>query len=179
MYIKNISKKCEHEYVLYDTNTHRRNHQLYFICKKCEAEKIIKINQIIKNLKSFELDSKKKKVIGKLENIKESSLTLYNKTYKGSYISLIKDYYKNRGVNLDEIDNYYNNFKNFDDCFDGVMTYKDNLLKYFFISSFIILISTIFYAFISKNNGSWAIGALINGLNAIIVSLKVVHAESM
>jgi hypothetical protein len=104
------NKKCEHQYSLYDISYV----YLYFICKICQKEIKIDVGDIIKTLDDFALNEKKMLAIDKLYDIKKSKLMIPKKNfghcivvYDGVYVTLAIDYYKNKGIDLNDIDKYY------------------------------------------------------------------------
>jgi len=125
--LKNNSKHgvCEHEYALcritfeWYSNDARGCWQpeFYFICKKCNNEKIIEWPQIYDALERYKREEEKDTALKHNKNIPVSLLKMPNdwckykggyKIYEGIYVTQAIDYFKDMGFDLSEINNYTN-----------------------------------------------------------------------
>jgi hypothetical protein len=121
--LKNIFKnyKCEHKYHLYDEYIRDggdfESRMCYdFICEKCKKEYTLYGKNIQKILNKFKEEDKKDKAINIDRNIGDAKITMINDNglgyftemieYKGKYVTQVIDYYKNKGIDLNQINSF-------------------------------------------------------------------------
>jgi hypothetical protein len=82
-----------------------------FICKKCQKEITIDADDIENIINKCKEENKKNRALGIKYNIPISTLNILQywgsgKVYNGIYVTLAIDYYKNKGIDLNQINDF-------------------------------------------------------------------------
>lgn len=103
---------CKHKYKMYNIKDDHGYSVYQFICTKCKKEINISVSEIKNMISKFQSDYNNSLILGG-RPIKSSEMIVnYNDTnvvYSSPAVTLMFEYYKNKGIDLTQINQYYKN----------------------------------------------------------------------